>query len=83
MPNTVRITTSKLGPTDNTGEEIKATADSGETLTKPHTYRLHGVEAHAEVAQQLAEQLFPAGHELHYSTATGNGYRFIARRVQS
>ncbi len=82
MPNIVTITTSKIGPTDNTGEEIKAKADTGETLTRPHTYELHGVEAHADVAQRLAAQIFPAGHELHYSTATGSGYRFVARRSQ-
>ena len=54
------IKTRKLAATSTEGERMRATADTGATLTLPMSYG--ALDPHANVAQALAVALFGVGY---------------------
>lgn len=52
---TLKIKTTYVGPTDTTGNKIKASFNS-KTLSMPYDYSLSGEKLHAKAAQLFAEK---------------------------
>lgn len=72
----ITITTRKLPATDTSGERIKATAGTGESLTIPFPYQLDAPEAHESAAKQLAASIMPSGFLLTRTKVGTTGYSY-------
>lgn len=77
------ITTKYLGPTNNNGSRIKATARKRSnmgpemSLTIPLDYRLQSEAAHTKAAKELAEKLDWTGLWIGGGNVDENGYVFV------
>ena len=70
------IETRYMGPTNNLGSRIKATADNGESVTVGYPHDRHeGADAHSVAALALARKMGWDGELI--AGATKDGYAFV------
>jgi hypothetical protein len=74
----IAIETKYLGPTNSLGSRIKASTESGHSVTVPYPYeRNEGAEAHSVAAVALARKAGWTNHGALIGAATKAGYVFV------